>query len=174
MVWTLLEILDTLSNTDGRQGQENIWVPVSCLGWWHVVHDKDWCRVLSLMSVKCQTLQLSIWPRHKDEAWTMQAGGRCGGSLNTRLCWDQSVDTQYTISMPVTVRNSALATNWVVNIGPYYILQPPPLYCHRYWTHAWTNIGPLWHFRRGFMRVLYAISWCNCEFNSLCHSFLIN
>ena len=141
MVWTLLEILDTLSITDSRQGQENILSS-------SVLADGMLCmtRIDAASYLWCQSnARLCNWAfdpdtRMKPELCSQEAdaGLIVWGSLNTRLCWAQSVDTQYTIFLPgshpiscchdaVTVRNSALATNWVVNIGPYYILQPPPL-----------------------------------------------
>ena len=132
--------------------------------------DKDWWRLLSLLSV-IPDFDPSIWPgRHQHRTHYIPCTGQMHGSLtilgllNTRLCSDaESVDTTMHCQMkPVSchagsVRKRARATNWVVNIGPYYILQPPPLYCHRYWTHARTDMRPLWPFSRGFMLVLYAI-----------------
>ena len=136
----------------------------------------------------CQTLQLRTELRAKyltrrQAGWrvkqTLSSGlGRCRLSDNPR-------SPQYQIVFRYRVRVSGYnamsetlpgqhpvsCLQWVWETQPwlqiellisvhitYYILQPPPLYCHRYWTHAWTNMWPLWPFSRGFMSVLYALS----------------
>ena len=161
--------------------------------------DEEWWRVLSPMSgmpedSATENWEPSIWPdtRVKGVRQTLSSG-------QMQTVWQSEVP-QYQIvfryrvtvsgynamskspawpassQLPaVSVRNceSWLQIELLISVHiTYYILQPPPLYCHRYWTHAWTNMWPLWPFSRGFMSVLY-ISWCNCELNCLCNSFLI-
>ena len=127
--------------------------------------------------------------RMKQQAWTMRLWHEAdAGADNLRSPEYQIVFrcrvSWYTMQCPCLahIQSAGAIMQWLWETQPglqiellisVHITYCPP-YCHRYWTHAWTNMGPLWHFRRGFMRVLYAISWCNCELNSLCNSFLIN
>ena len=134
-------------------------------------------------SIWPDTRQGKGWSKHYPLAWADAACLTIRGPSIPDCVQIPSQRIQCNVRVPassqlpaVSVRNCEpwLQIELLISVHiTYYILQPPPLYCHRYWTHAWTNMWPLWPFSRGFMSVLYAISWCNCELNCLCNSFLI-